>query len=573
MTTNEMKDKKMIKLSNIKIPASSGHSFTGEKGLKAAAAGLLGISEASINSLAILKRSVDARHKGDVCFVYTAVLSVDDEAGILKAKSTIASPYLPQEAYAFPYSDIKTAHRPVVVGAGPAGLFAALCLAEAGLKPVLIERGKPVESRMADVELFWKTGVLDVRSNVQFGEGGAGTFSDGKLTTGINDARIPFVLGRFVDYGAPEDIQYLAKPHIGTDRLRGVVVTMRRELLKLGCDIRFGHRLDGLRFENGRLTAAEIVSEDGAYTVETEYLILAPGNSARDTFEMLERAGVRLSAKSFSVGVRIEHLQKDIDMAQYGQAATLGTLPAADYKLAVHLKNGRSVYTFCVCPGGRIIAASSEEGQVVTNGMSEYARHEKNCNGGLLVSVTPEDYLGMNDAKLPSDALSGIAFQRALETSAFVHGGGNYNAPVQLVGDFLARRPSTGGLRPSQDAYRPSTGNVSPLKKAASVSPTYQPGVLWCNLWDVLPAFVCEALAEALPQMEKSIRGFSNPDAVLTAVETRSSSPVRIDREAYEAADLRGLFPCGEGSGYAGGIMSAAVDGIRAAEALCASIM
>lgn len=529
----------MIKLSNINVPAS-----VGDGGLRTILSGLLGVPEASIGRLTILKRSVDARHKNDVRFVYTVALTADNEAEILKKSSNNAVPYTPPETYTFPYVRLQTARRPVVVGAGPAGLFAALCLAGAGLKPLLLERGKPVEARTADVERFWKTGELDEGSNVQFGEGGAGTFSDGKLTTGIHDPRIPFVLRRLVDFGAPEDILYLAKPHIGTDRLRAVVANIRRELESLGCDIRFGHRLSGLHVEDGRLTSAYVSTGEGAYSIAAPLLILAPGNSARDTFEMLEGAGVRLSAKSFSVGVRIEHRQMDIDTAQYGRAATLGTLPASDYKLAVHLKNGRSVYTFCVCPGGSVIAAASEAGHVVTNGMSLYARDGKNCNGGLLVSVTPEDY--------PDSRLSGIAFQRMLEKSAFDHGGGNFFAPAQLVGDFLKKRPSL---------------------KAASVFPTYRPGVRWCNLWDVLPSFICEALAEALPQMEKSVRGFSNPDAVLTAVETRSSSPVRIDREFCEAAGVQGLFPCGEGSGYAGGIMSAAVDGIRAAEALCAAIV
>jgi len=538
----------MIKLSNIKIPASAGAG-----GLKTAVSELLGVPETSIRSLTVLKRSVDARHKSGVSFVYTVALMADGEAEILKTKSNTAEPYTPPEAYTFPYGSMNMSQRPVVVGAGPAGLFAALCLAEAGLRPVLLERGKPVEARKTDVERFWKTGKLDEDSNVQFGEGGAGTFSDGKLTTGIHDPRILFVLRRLVEFGAPEDILYLAKPHIGTDRLRAVVVAMRRELQRLGCDVRFGHRLEGLHFENSRLKSADVAADEGAYSIQSPHLILAPGNSARDTFEMLVRSGVRLSAKSFSVGVRIEHRQADIDTAQYGQAATLGTLPASDYKLAVHLKSGRSVYTFCVCPGGSVIAAASQAGHVVTNGMSEYARDGKNCNGGLLVSVTPEDYpkpLGILSNGLGS--LSGIAFQRDLEQAAFIGGGGNYHAPAQLVGDFLKKRPS---------------------KKAASVSPTYRPGVRWCNLWDVLPAFICEALAEALPQMERSIRGFSNRDAVLTAVETRSSSPIRIDREAYSAVGLSGLFPCGEGSGYAGGIMSAAVDGIRAAEALCASIV
>ena len=541
----------MINLSNIKIPASAGNT-----GVTAAAAGLLGVPETAVRSLTVLRRSVDARHKSGVFFVYTIALSVDNEAELLRTKSSIAVPYMPPAAYAFSFSGLNTEHRPVIVGAGPAGLFAALCLAGAGLRPVLLERGKPVEARMADVEQFWKTGVLDERSNVQFGEGGAGTFSDGKLTTGINDPRIPFVLRKLADLGAPEDILYLAKPHIGTDRLRAVVLNMRRELVRLGCDIRFGHRLDGLHFENHRLKSADVISDEGSYSLAANHLILAPGHSARDTFEMLERCGVRLSAKNFSVGVRIEHRQKDIDSAQYGRAATLGTLPASDYKLAAHLKNGRSVYTFCVCPGGSVIAASSEPGHVVTNGMSAYARGGTNCNGGLLVSVTPEDYSSSDNSMTSVSAiaaapLAGIAFQRELERSAFISGGGDYSAPAQLVGDFIKKQPS---------------------KKAASVAPTYQPGVRWCNLWDVLPTFVCEALLEALPQMEKSIHGFSSPDAVLTAVETRSSSPVRIDREAYEAEGIKGLFPCGEGAGYAGGIMSAAIDGIRAAEAVCTAI-
>lgn len=528
----------MIKISNLRLSASESAN-----GLRAAAAGLLGIPASSILSTTILKRSVDARRKSGVNFVYTLALSSDMEAEILQANKENVSLYTPEKPYIFPYAGLSADMRPVVVGMGPAGLFAALCLAEAGLRPLVLERGQPVETRTVDVERFWKTGALNTCSNVQFGEGGAGTFSDGKLTTGVNDDRIRFVLQKLIAFGAPEDILYLSKPHIGTDKLRRVVAAMRRELIRLGCDIRFGHKLDNLSFENGCLKEIGVTTDDGAYSIDLRQLILAPGNSARDTFEILKRCGVRLSPKSFSVGVRIEHLQKSVDAAQYGQAATLGTLPASDYKLAVHLDNGRSVYTFCVCPGGSVIAASSEIGQVVTNGMSAYARNETNCNGGLLVSVTPEDY--------PGDALAGIRFQQALERSAFTHGGGDYKAPAQRVSDFLTQRPS--------------------VKKGA-VSSSYRPGVTWCNLWDVLPPFVCQAIAKALPLMEKSIRGFSHPDAVLTAVETRSSSPVRIDREMYQAAGLKGLYPCGEGAGYAGGIMSAAVDGIRAAEALCAAL-
>ena len=524
----------MLKLSDIKIPAAS------KKSLHMQIAAILAVPISTLKNVTILKKSVDARRKNDISYIYSVAFAAEDEALLLKSKPDLVKAYTPPEAYRFPYSDLKSTLPPVVVGMGPAGLFAALCLARSGLRPVIIERGKPVEERVHDVSRFWETGELNTQSNVQFGEGGAGTFSDGKLTTGIKDERISFVLKTLAEHGAPEDILYLKKPHIGTDRLRGVVASIRRSLLSLGCDIRFGHRLDGVRFENGKLRTVDITGNGHTYTLDTHRLILAPGNSARDTFRMLSNSGIKLSPKNFSVGVRIEHLQSKIDMAQYGKAATLGTLPASDYKLAVHLKNGRSVYTFCVCPGGQVVAAASEIGHLVTNGMSEYARDGKNCNGGLLVSVTPEDF--------DASPLSGIDFQRRLERSAYTSGGGNYKAPAQLVGDFLAGRASENHGR---------------------IIPTYTPGVTWCDLHDVLPPFVCQALTEALPQMDKRIRGFANPEAVMTAVETRSSSPVRIDRLNYEAVGYGGLYPCGEGAGFAGGIMSAAVDGIRAAEALC----
>lgn len=522
----------MLKVTNIKIPAYY------DIGLNELAAASLGVPEHEIKSVKILRLSVDSRKKPDIFRVYTLAVEVENEARF-NSRSPDITPYSPSR-YSFPYENVNFDLPPVIVGAGPAGLFAALSLAEAGVKCVLIERGRPVERRVEDVRRFWETAELDESSNVQFGEGGAGTFSDGKLNTGVNDPRIPYIFERFVNFGAPDEITYLSKPHIGTDRLRAVVKNMRSRLISLGCDVRFETKLTGLMIENGHISGVEVSSPDGKYVINTRHVILAPGNSARDTFRMLHSRGVPMSPKSFAVGVRIEHLQRDVDLAQYGEAATLGTLPASGYKLAVHLPSGRSVFTFCVCPGGRVVAAASERDGVVTNGMSEHARAEKNINGGLLVGVSPDDFGGT--------LFGGMEFQEKLERAAYAYGGG-YTAPAQLVGDFLENRPSV---------------------CAGGVSPSYKPGVRFGNLREVLPDFITDALAEALPLMDRKIRGFASKDAVLTAVETRSSSPVRIDRGADMQSEILGLFPCGEGAGFAGGITSSAVDGIKCAEAVCA---
>ena len=527
----------MIRVSNIRIPATMG-----EGGLwpeTARRTGAVGLRDGRI-----LKKSVDARKKKDVCLIYTVAFAADNEDEVLR-RTEGAEPWTPEPAYEWPARAGGQNRRPViVVGMGPAGLFAAYALCRAGVSCVLLEQGKDVERRTEDVARFWRTGELDETSNVQFGEGGAGTFSDGKLTCGTGDRRIPAVLRLLADFGAPRDILWLAKPHIGTDKLKTVVANMREWLMTHGCLVRFETKLTGLITENGRIAGVTAENSGATYELPAAAGVLCPGNAARDTFAMLKEAGVKISAKPFSVGVRIEHGQETVDRAQYGKAATLGTLPHSDYKLAVHLPEGRSVYTFCVCPGGYVVAASSESGGVVTNGMSEYARDNENICGGLLVSVTPEDFGG--------DPFRAVAFQRELESAAFRAGGGTYAAPAQLVGDFLQKKASNG---------------------CGKIKPTYKPDVKWGNLWGILPDFVCEALAEALPQMGRKIRGFDDPDAVLTAVETRSSCPLRMDRDDEgEAIGLPGLFPCGEGAGYAGGIVSSALDGMRAAEAVCRAL-
>ncbi len=525
----------MIIVRNLRLETGEDISL-----LRAKAAKKLRIPEGEIGECYPVKRSLDARKKNDIHYNCSAALSLRrGEDRLLKKNIKDVAAYTPP-VYDIPR--LESDERPVVVGFGPAGMFATLCLARAGLRPIVLERGQDALTRRAAVEAFRHGGELDTENNVQFGEGGAGTFSDGKLNTGTHDKRISFVLREFAAHGARDSVVYDAKPHIGTDVLIEVVQSIRREIITLGGDVHFGTMLTGLETEGDRLVAARAVCKGEAQHIPCCHLILAIGHSARDSFEFLRDMGISMERKPFSMGARIEHRQADIDIAQYGRER--GELPPADYSLNVHLPDGTSAYTFCMCPGGEVFAAASEAGGIVTNGMSYSKRDGENANAALLVTLHAEDFPG-------DDVLSGMYWQREIERRAYEYTG-SYRAPAQLVGDFLAGRESRG---------------------PGEVTPSYSPGVHWGSIEKVLPPRITEVMKNAIPELGKKLRGFDSADAVLTAPETRSSSPVRIIRDQSLQSSLRGLYPCGEGAGYAGGITSAAVDGLRCAEAVMNDIM
>ena len=530
----------MIRITELRLPIDHAPESLGAAILKR-----LGIAAKELISIEIFKRSYDARKNVSLAFIYTVDVSVKNEEAVLKklANDAHIRPS-PDTSYHFvakaPASiDTGKSLRPVVIGFGPCGIFAALVLAQMGFKPIVLERGKPVRERTQDTWGLWRKKILNPESNVQFGEGGAGAFSDGKLYSQIKDPKFygRKVINEFVKAGAPPEIQYVAKPHIGTFRLVGMVEKIRQEIIDLGGEIRFSQKVIGFDIQNEQITGVKI---EGHPDLPANHVVLALGHSARDTFKELHDAGVFMEAKPFSVGFRIEHPQSLIDKARLGPHAGNELIGAADYKLVHHAKNGRSVYSFCMCPGGTVVAATSEPNRVVTNGMSQYSRNERNANAGIVVGITPDDY--------PGGPLAGIEFQRQIESKAFELGGGTYEAPGQLVGDFIEGKPST---------------------EFGSVIPSYKPGVHLTDLAQALPPYAIEAIREALPAFERQIKGFSMKDAVLTGVETRTSSPLRITRGPnFQSLNIKGLYPAGEGAGYAGGILSAGVDGIKVAEAV-----
>ncbi|MCX7184545.1 MAG: NAD(P)/FAD-dependent oxidoreductase [Nitrosospira sp.] len=536
----------MLRLTEIKLPLDHAASE-----LTTAIVQRLGITAGELAGFSIARRGHDARKRGTVFFVYTLDAELKDaaaEAAILQRLQAGGQVSItPDMRYQFVARAPQAAaaqSRPVIIGTGPCGLFAGLILAQMGFRPILLERGKAVRERTKDTFGLWRQGQLNPESNVQFGEGGAGTFSDGKLHSQIKDPKHygHKVLTEFVRAGAPPEILYVSKPHIGTFRLVGMLEKMRATITALGGEIRFQSRVDDIEIDSGQIRGVMLA---GGEHIATNHVVLAVGHSARDTFKMLHDRGVYLEAKPFSIGLRIEHPQSLIDRCRFGDNAGNPLLGAADYKLVHHCTNGRSVYSFCMCPGGTVVAAASEPGRVVTNGMSQYSRNERNANSGIVVGVTPADY--------PDHPLAGIAFQRQWEERAFDLGGRNYSAPVQRVGDFLAGQASTA---------------------LGAVIPSYTPGVQWCDLSSALPDYAIAAIREALPVFDRQIKGFAMDDAVLTGVETRTSAPIRIKRgENYQSLNTAGLYPAGEGAGYAGGILSAAVDGIKVAEALALQVV
>ena len=525
----------MIRINDIKLSLT----YTNKELLKNAAAEI-SVKESDIRKIRLVKLSVDARKKQNIHFNASVEASLDNEQRILNRFPINKVSPVSETKYSVSFVG-EAEKRPVVVGFGPAGIFAALTLAESGMKPIVLERGYDCDSRTKAVDLFRNKGIFDKNSNIQFGEGGAGTFSDGKLTTGIRDVRIKHVFETFVKYGAPEEILYLGKPHIGTDVLRDVIKNMRKEIIRLGGEVIFNAKLTDIITKNGRVKSAVYKRNDETLEIETDNIILAIGHSARDTFERLYKNGIAMAQKSFAMGVRIEHKQEDVNRSLYGEFYNHPSLSAADYKYAVHLPNGRSLFTFCMCPGGYVVASASEEETVVTNGMSYFSRNAENANSALLVNTDPSDFGS-------SYELAGMEFQRRIEKAAYIAGGGEYKAPVTLVGDFLR-------------------GSIPTEFK--TVKPSYIPGTKFAAPESYLPDFITDTLREGIPLIAKKADFFNDEYAVLTGPETRSSSPVRILRnETLQSQTLRGLFPCGEGAGYAGGIVSAAVDGIKCAEAV-----
>ena len=531
----------MLRFTELKLPLD--HS---EADLKHSIIKRLGIKAEQLVSYKVFRQGHDARKKAEIYLVYTLDIEITNQGVYLeKLEPESGISISPDTTYKFvAQAPENLKDRPIVIGMGPCGLFVGLILAQMGFKPIILERGKEVRERTKDTFGLWRKSIFNPESNVQFGEGGAGTFSDGKLYTQIKDPNHygRKVLTEFVKAGAPAEILHVSKPHIGTFKLVTMVEQMRASIESLGGEIRFQSRVDALNIEQGQVTGVSLANGE---TLNSQHVVLAVGHSARDTFKMLYEKGVYIEAKPFSVGFRIEHPQSLIDQCRFGKNAGHPLLGAADYKLVHHCKNGRAVYSFCMCPGGTVVAATSEVGHVVTNGMSQYSRNERNANSGIVVGITPEDY--------PGHPLAGIDFQRALEARAYVLGGETYQAPGQLVGDFIANKPSA---------------------NLGTVQPSYTPGVKLGDLSTALPDYAIEAIREALPAFDKKIKGFAMADAVLTGVETRTSSPIRIKRnEQFQSINTKGLYPAGEGAGYAGGILSAGVDGIKVAEAVALAIL